>query len=347
MTASDSPGAATKTLHLGFIGCGGNARGHMRRLGQLEGVQIVAVCDVQPALAEQAASQTGGQPYTDFRRLLDHGGLDAVYLSIPVFAHGDPEMAAVERGLPMFVEKPVAIDMGTAAQIDAAVARAGLLTCVGYQLRYCGSTDIARECLDAPEAGPIGIATGTYWCGTGRAQPDHWRTRMAQSGGQLVEQATHTIDMLRYLVGDVAEVYAFYGRQILTTGPGDCPDAYAVALRFTSGAVGTLSATWAIDPADWSLANLVDLAYGDRRLHWRTSGVILSPPSDSHQGPLTRQDTSIDEVFVNAVRRADPSAIRSPYADAVKSLAVSLAANESARTGSPVKLPLSPGSGGA
>ncbi|HEX2185304.1 MAG TPA: Gfo/Idh/MocA family oxidoreductase, partial [Chloroflexota bacterium] len=126
MTASASPGAATKTLRLGFIGCGGNARGHMRRLGQLEGVQIVAVCDVQPALAEQAAGQTGGQPYTDFRRLLDHDGLDAVYLSIPVFAHGDPEMAVVERGLPMFVEKPVAIDTGTAAQIAAAVTQAGL-----------------------------------------------------------------------------------------------------------------------------------------------------------------------------------------------------------------------------
>ncbi|MGH2353057.1 MAG: Gfo/Idh/MocA family protein [Chloroflexota bacterium] len=325
-------------VRIGFIGCGGNARGHMRRLGQVAGARIVGVCDIVPALAEQAAGQTGAHAYAEYRALLDRPDLDAVYLSIPVFAHGDPEMAVIERGLPMFVEKPVAIDLATAQQVAAAVQRAQLLTCVGYQLRYCGSADLAHELLTAPDAGPVGIADGTYWCGTGRAQLDHWRTRMAQSGGQLVEQATHTIDMMRYLVGEVAEVFAYYGRRVLAGDPGDCPDSHAVALRFASGAVGTLSATWAIHPGDWSRANLVDVAYGERRLHWRIDGVTLAHGGDAGQEQFTRPDGSIDAMFVEAVRRRDGSAIRSPYADAVRSLAVSLAANESAQTGAPVKV---------
>lgn len=319
-------------VRLGFIGCGGNARGHMRRLGQISGARIVGVCDVVPALAERAAAETGAAPYTDYRALLDRPDLDAIYLSLPVFAHGDPELAVIERGLPFFVEKPVALDLDTARQIEQAVKKTDLLTCVGYQLRYYGSADVARELLAAPDAGPVGTASGAYWCGSGRAQPDHWRTRMAQSGGQLVEQATHTIDMLRYLVGEIAEVFAYFGRQVIPEGHGDCPDVYAVALRFTSGAVGTLNTTWAIHPDDWAHANLVDVAYGERRLHWRAGGVTVGSESVEQK----RANQSIDEVFVQAVRSRDGGAIRSTYADAVRSLAISLAANESARIGAPV-----------
>jgi predicted dehydrogenase len=330
-------------VRLGFVGCGGNARGHLRQLGHTAGARVVAVCDVVAAAAERAAAETGAQAYADFRALLDRPDLDAVYVSLPVFAHGEPEIAIAQRGLPMLVEKPVAIDLATAQQVLAAVQRAGVHTCVGYQLRYCGSADVARELLAAPAAGPIGLVGGTYWCGTGRAQPDHWRTRMDQSGGQLVEQATHTIDMMRFLAGEVAEVFAFYGKQILAEGYGDCPDSYAVTLRFASGAVGTLSATWAGDPADWTLANLVDIAYGDRWLHWRRSGVGLRGPGAAAGGgaatpaEIQRPDQSIDEVFVQAVRSGIWSAVRSDYADAVRSLAVSLAANESAARGAAMR----------
>jgi predicted dehydrogenase len=343
VTQATSAAGVERPVRIGFIGCGGNARGHMRRLGRVAGAQIVGVCDVVPALAEQAATETGAQAYTDLRALLERNDLDAMYLSIPVFAHGEPELAVIERGLPFFVEKPVAIDLDTARQVEAAVRRAGTMTCVGYQLRYCGSADLARAALADPSAGPVGLVHGRYWCGTGRAQPDHWRTQLARSGGQLVEQATHTIDMIRYLVGEVDEVFAYTAKAILGAGAGgDCPDVYAVSLRFAGGAVGTLSTTWAIHPADWGEANVVDIAAGERRLQWRITGVsvTLGKETEEQQQP----DGSIDEVFVQAVRTGDARAIRSDYADAIRSLAISIAANESARTGRPVTVPaLAPG----
>ena len=217
------------TIHIGFIGCGGNARGHMRSLGNVPGARIVGVCDVVPETAQQAAGQTGAQPYTEYNALLERDDLDAVYISLPVFAHGAPEMAVIERGLPMLVEKPVALDMATAREIETAVTKANLLTCVGYQLRYRGSAEAAKRLLSAHDAGPLGIVHGSYWCGTGRQHGATWRTQRSKSGGQILEQATHTLDMMRFLAGEVDEVFAYFGRAILGEGHGDAPDVHGVA----------------------------------------------------------------------------------------------------------------------
>ena len=73
-----------------MIGCGGNARGHMTQLAQVPDARLVAVCDVEEGRANQAAERFGAEAYTDYRRMLERDDLDAVYLSLPVFAHGDP-----------------------------------------------------------------------------------------------------------------------------------------------------------------------------------------------------------------------------------------------------------------
>lgn len=319
-----------ESVRIGFIGCGGNARGHMRRLGGLEGVQVVAVADVVAEAAEAAAQITGGRPYTDYRRMLDEERLDAVYVSIPVFAHGQIELDLIERNLPFFVEKPVALDMETARRIEAAVAKAGLLTCVGYQLRYLPHARYAREWLAGRK---ISMITGNYWCGSGRGTG--WHVHMEKSGGQLVEQATHTLDLFRYFGGEVEEVFSYQANRVLTHTAA--PDVYAVALRFASGAIGSLTTVWHGDPKDWSEANRVRLFYDEYRLAWSVREVTLSP-ADPAFTPPAEPGPSIDEVFVDAVRTGDRSGILTPYEEGVRSLAISLAANESARTGKPVRI---------
>src|SRR5687768_14207348 len=324
-------------VRIGFIGCGGNARGHMRSVANVPGAKIVGVCDVVPEAAKAAAEQTGAEAYTDVRALLDRNDLSALYVSIPVFAHGEPELAIVERGLPMLVEKPVALNMDTARRVAAAVKEKDLLTCVGYQLRYRGSADAARQLLAAPDAGPVGIVHGIYWCGTGRQHGQTWRTELAKSGGQILEQATHTLDMMRFLLGDVAEVFAHFGRAILGEGHGDAPDVHAVTLKFASGAVGTLSTTWALDTKDWSFANVLQIGYGENRMVWRVDALTVSHETqtrDVERGP----DGNIDAIFIDAVRTGDRSKIRSDYAEGVRSLALCLAINESARRGQPVRV---------
>ena len=111
----------------------------------------------------------------------------------------------------------------------------------------------------------------------------------------------------------------------------DCPDSNIVSLKFESGAIGSLTTYWAFDNGDWSHTNVIDILYKDQLINWNPSrlevkeaGAVVSK---------TQPCPSIDQVFVDAVRRQDPSQILSPYADAVKSLAISLAANRSAKSG--------------
>ena len=319
-----------KEIKIGFIGCGGNANGHMNQLAGIEGARVVAVCDLQVERAQSAAEKHKADSYTAHQALLERDDLDAVYLSLPVFAHGQPELDVIERGLPFLVEKPVAINMDIAREVEAAVSNAGLLTCVGYQLRYLGSTKITQQIL---QGRTINMIVGKYWCSTGHGDPNAWLRQMNKSGGQLVEQATHTIDMMRYMGGEVETVYAMQANRFLKKT--DCPDANSVALQFTSGAVGSLTATWAY-AGDWSNANVLDLLYEEELLNWNPSRVLVQ--EDGEWVDKTEPSSTIDEVFVDAVRSGDASSILSPYSDAVKTLAISLAANQSAQENRPVAI---------
>jgi predicted dehydrogenase len=313
---------------VGFIGCGGIAQGHLRALHQNPSASVVAVCDVNRQAAERAAERFDAEVYTVYQAMLDHADLDAVYLCVPPFAHGELDLAVIERGLPFFVQKPVALDLPTARQIAAAVKARGLITCVGYQLRYGGSTDAAREAIAGHT---VGLANGCYWCGSGRSS-GHWLVQRAKSGGQVVEQATHTLDMLRYLVGEVRTVFALQAQRVLHDI--DCPDVNALALRFENGAVGTFSATWVLHSSDWALANVCELTVDDSRLRWTPGGLTITRGGETHVEE--RPDASIDAAFVEALRTGDRSLIRSDYDDAVRTLVVTLAADKSARTSTPV-----------
>ena len=319
-----------KEIKIGFIGCGGNANGHMNQLAAIEGASVVAVCDVQAERAQSAAEKHNADPYTAHQALLERDDLDAVYLSLPVFVHRQPELDVIERGLPFFVEKPVAINMDIAREVEAAVANAGLITCVGYQLRYLGSTQITQQIL---QERTLNMIVGKYWCSTGHGDPNAWLRQMNKSGGQLVEQATHTIDMMRYMGGEVETVYAMQANRFLKET--DCPDANSVAFQFASGAVGSLTATWAY-AGDWSNANILDLLYEGELLNWNPSRVLVQ--EEGEWVDKTEPSPTIDEVFVNAVRSGDGSSILSPYSDAVKTLAISLAANQSAQENRPIAI---------
>ena len=183
----------------------------------------------------------------------------------------------------------------------------------------------------------MGCVSGRYWCGTGRMQ--RWITDFSHSGGQIVEQATHMIDMMRYLVGEIDEVLCYQAKRILTSG--NCPDSNAVAIRFSNGVVGTLNATWAGDPDDWSQANILNIFFDNHRLEWKAEAIEVTPPLESEVASASAPGSApsphaIERTFLDAMKRNDSSEILSDYEDGVRSLAVSVAANVSAREGKPV-----------
>jgi len=190
--------------------------------------------------------------------------------------------------------------------------------------------DRARELLSGKT---IGLASGRYWAGTGASDDRGWLVQSDLSGGQLVEQATHTVDLLRCLCGDVEEVYAASARRVVLDI--DCPDFHAVTMRFRSGALGSLTTTWAY-AQNWQNVNVVDILYDNSRLTWSSSRLVQETEGETHE--FTGNAPSIDSVFLQAVTSGDWSAIRTPYADAVETLRVTLALRQSAAEGRPVRL---------
>ena len=327
-------GGEQDPVRIGFIGCGGRAGSHLTALGEHAQARIVAVCDLVEAAAQRAGERLGVPWYTDHRPLLARDDLDAVVLSLPVFAHGAPELDVIARGLPFLVEKPVARDLDTARQVAAALHAAGLWASVGYQLRYTTAVRQAKAFLTTAGNGArrVAVAEGHYWCGTSHTQA--WHNDWTKAGGQLVEQATHTVDLMRHLVGDVEEVYSQQAHRVLREITS--PDAYTVSLRFADGALGGLTSSWTHDPRDWSHANILNLSLDGCLLRLDGAGAHVLP--ERGQALPEVDGPSLYDAFLRSVRAGRPEGVLSTYDDALATLAVSLAANESAQTHRPVRI---------
>jgi predicted dehydrogenase len=319
---------------IGFVGCGKNGRGHLSQLRQIDDANVVAVCDTQETLVAQAAEGTDAKAYTNFHQMLDDTELDAVYLSVPPFVHGEMEFALIDRGIPFYVEKPVTLDMKIGRQIADAVRAKNLLTCVGYQLRYFASVNAAREAL---ANSVVGLVSGYYWCGSGRATMGTWWGERDKSGGQLVEQATHTLDMMRYLVSEINEVFCYEAQRQFTPDQTSCPDITAMTVKFANGAIGTMSCVSSLTPTD-GFANVLDITFNEKYLRWSPASVVVKHEGKEDEASGKAIFNSADHAFVEAVRLKDQSLILSNYDEGLRTVAVTLAAAESARRNAPVQV---------
>ena len=293
------------SVRIGFVGTGGNANGHLRRLTAIEDVSIVALCDIAEERAQAAADQYGGKAYTDYRRMLDEAEMDAIYCSLPPFAHSDAEIIAAERGCHLFVEKPVVMDIETGIRIAEAIRDAGVMSCVGYQSRY---TNVATALHKFLSDKTIGMIACHRWGGIAGG-PSHWWRVMDKSGGMLHEQATHQLDMLRYTAGDITEVYKIDALRVNVDQENHTiPDAEIVTLQFESGAIGYITTSSALinggggSNTEYILEGHIVLQVGRGELRIRPEGAATVDIPDA-------PTLSIDEAFVRAIQTDDASLI--------------------------------------
>jgi predicted dehydrogenase len=309
-------------IKLGFIGTGGIAQGHMKRLSEMDGVVMAAYTDVALERAQKAADEFGGKAYDDFHKMLDSEELDGAVICTPPFAHGDFELALCERGIGFLIEKPVAIDVEMTKPILEAVKQSGVVTVVGYKYRWDDHVIKAKQMLADKQ---IGLVFGNFWGGTPGAP--WWRVQ-AQSGGQMIEQTTHIVDMARYLCGEVEGVSALETRLCMHEALDnyDIADAAAANLMFSSGAIGNISNTSMLK--NWGQSSLrvmaheFTLAVAGHNLSW----------AGEESGEYTLQSdgyTGEDRAFVKALQ-GDKSEVYADYEEGVKSLAVSVAVAKSA-----------------
>ena len=322
------------SIRVGCVGAGFIATRHLRVLATLPDVELAAVADGATERAESAAQDFGARAYEDGLEMLAAEDLDAVWLCVPPFAHGPLELSAAERGIPFFVEKPLALDLDTALRVAAAVADRGLMTAVGYHWRHL---DVVQQAARVLEDAPAQLALG-YWLD---ATPSAawWSSREA-SGGQVLEQTTHIFDLARLLVGEVETVQAMETMAPRAELPAaDVPTAATASLRFASGAIGSISSTCVLPwrhrvglhlVTERGVVEVVERSLDDHELRVVSAGEERIVRS--RQDPTEQEDRDFVDALLG---RTDGP--RVPYEEAVLTHALAAAADRSARDDVPVQ----------
>lgn len=334
---------ADKT-RVGFVGCGGIAESHLKGLAVDPDVALVGFCDINLKRAEEMANKygTGGRAFANAKDMFGAIKLDAAYYCLPPFAHGS-ELEAVKRAVPFFVEKPINLYLAQAKKIADAVRKRKLLTSVGYMNRYRRGVQLVR---DLTRDDPAILMLGGWIGGTPRAEEGaiwSWWIRKVRSGGQFHEQVTHTVDLARFIGGDVSEVQAFAAKGFNEGAPKGytIEDASVVNLKFANGAVANLWASCSANGGGGGVA--LEVFANNLTAHFTGWEHSLKLQRKGLEPEEIKGEEAIfaieDGAFIQAVRGADPSKVMCNYEDGLGTLTVTLAANDSMRTGKVMRLP--------
>ena len=348
---------------LAMIGCGGIGGYHLEHFVKFDDIELVGFCDLISERAESFVNKAGkGKAFTDFRKMYDETKPDMVCIGIPPYKHGEIEFESIERGIHMFVEKPMALDIGMAKEIRDKISEKKLISAVGFQCRYDNINDAAKDFVRKNE---IIVAQASRVGGI--PEVDWWR-KTELSGGQLVEQTVHNMDILIYLLGDIDTVYSIPTRGFIKDSEWagyDTEDASTTIFKFKSGITGTMmTGCYSLNGASWDskitigtrssrldyflLSHVSIYGVDEQDIAEEIAGVVkgdgMQRRNENEVGIRFKSTvdagTMCDRTFIDAVISGDSSKIRSPYCNAYKTLAAVLACNESMKTGQPVKVEL-------
>jgi predicted dehydrogenase len=265
--------------------------------------------------------------------MLDEAAPDLVVVTIPPYARSGQIEHIAGRGIHLLVEKPIALDMESADRMVEAVEAAGVIAAIGFMYRFGDAVRRWRE-LDT---GPIGLYAGSYHCNALHA---HWWRKRALSGGQILEQVIHQIDLIRHLVGEPDTVYARYANLFhRDVDDYDVEDVSAILFGWDDGRIATLNASNIAVPGVWHKDwNIFAERMTGRFTSWNeavfttTAEPVESETIAGSTDPFSAQLMDVAE----AIRERRQPHI--PLREGARSLRVALAARQSAEERREVRL---------
>lgn len=324
-------------MRLALIGCGAIARrAHLPAFRAIPGVDVVAFASGGRASAEAAASSWGsGEVVDGWQAALECDGVDAVDICAPNALHAPVAIAALERGLHVLVEKPMATTVAEADAMLAAADASGAVLMPAQNLRFAAPFAAARDAVAAGRVGEVVAARAAF----GHGGPQDWAPKATwffapdlAGGGALLDLGVHMIDVLRAIVGqDVVDVAAMVDPELAT--PEGVERAAQVLLRFERGAIGTLHASWRARPGP---DHQLSIFGTDGRLHLdsRTPLTFLPIAGEPERVELPATTDNPFAAFARAVA-GEPPAVTA--ADGRATVAIAAAAYESAASRSFVR----------
>ena len=297
-------------IRIGIIGCGGIAGQHVRGYATCPDVEVIACADITMERAREFASKYGvPRAYGDYRLMLEQEKLDAVSVCTPNYAHCEPTVAALEAGLHVLVEKPVAMNTAEAERMLEASRKANKMLTVGHHFRFVPFIQFIRRRIEEGLLGDVYFGRSHALRRRGVPGWGQFHIRDKSGGGPLIDIGVHALDCILWLMGSpqpatiTGKTYTMFGNRVsfysawgnYKRDEFDVEDFATGFVRFTNGATLTLTASWAAhieENEDFS-----QLILGDR------GGIVLRPFGP---GAGVRIQSSRDEALLDIVPTGFP-----------------------------------------
>jgi predicted dehydrogenase len=349
-------------VKIALIGAGNIANAHLESYCKVPDAEIVAICDINPDRLAKTADRFGiERRYTDVDSMLaDNPDLDAADVCVWNCNHAECSIKALNAGLNVLCEKPMAYSAKEAEEMKAAADRSGKLLMIGFVLRFSNEAKIAQDFIEKDYLGEIYHAKAQYVRRHGN--PGGWFADKARSGGgPIIDLGVHVIDLTRYLMGNPkpVSVYAVASnrlgdRKYIKTGPGWVPEDakeddvctvedFATALiRYDNGASTFLETSYDINGEDIGKKQLfgtkggMDLSNGMKI--YSEYNDFLADITVQTDGYKDHQDMFVAEMahFVDCIANGTPC--RATAEDGIAVMKILDAIYESGRTGHEVLL---------
>jgi UDP-N-acetyl-2-amino-2-deoxyglucuronate dehydrogenase len=347
------PPVTERKLRFAVVGCGRIAANHFEALQRhAERAELVAVCDTDPAALARAVQITGAPGFASLTALLAGAQPDCVVLCTPSGLHAAQATEVAKAGIDVMTEKPMATRWADGQAMVRACDEAGVHLFVVKQNRRNRTLQLLKQAIEAGRFGRIYmVAVNVFWT---RPQAYYdsspWRGTWEFDGGAFMNQASHYIDLLDWLVGPVESVMAYTGTLARNI---EVEDTGVAALKWRSGAMGSVSVTMLTWPKNLEGSITVLGEHGSVRVggvavnqidHWQFA---VPDPMDAAIAEASYQTTSVyghghplyyDNV-IGTLR--GECAADTDGREGLKSLELLIAMYLSARDGKRVNLPLS------
>ena len=227
-------------IKAGIVGCGGIARAHAQGYRATGKAELTAFCDVELDRAKAFADEFGGQAYGSPQEMLKKGVVDVVSVCTPPSSHEEHTCRALEAGLHVCCEKPLAHTSASAAAMVQCAKDTGNLLVTAFKFRFFPNVLWAKNLIDSGKAGTVVFARNIF---AGHIDmSERWFSKKDISGGGvMLDNGVHSIDLLRFLFGEVQGVFAV----VRNAGkPLEVEDSCRLMLNMSSGTWASVDLTW-------------------------------------------------------------------------------------------------------
>ena len=230
-------------VRLGIVGAGAIAQSYIKALEGCSVAKLSAIADLRADVARAVSESARCRSYRSHLELAEHGECDAVIVCTPPSSHAEIALTFLNKGIPVLCEKPLSTDLGTAHALCAQAQSKGAVLAMASKFRYVEDVIRAKSIIASGLVGDVFLIENTFAATVDMSR--RWNSDPTVSGGGvLIDNGTHSVDIVRYLVGPIVELMAFEGRRIQEL---PVEDTVTLLMRTEGGADASIDLSWSIN----------------------------------------------------------------------------------------------------